>query len=58
MKKEDALNSDIGYLIKILGKQMEKLDQAYNKKDAIKFNIVKKQVLELQRMISSMAKSQ
>ena len=55
MKKEDAAwNPDINYLVKNLGKQIEKLDQAHRSGDSGKFNIIKKQVLELQRKIHSL----
>ena len=48
--------SDIKYLLKILGKHIEKLDSAYKRKDHREFNILKKQVLELQRRIHSLIK--
>jgi len=62
MKKREELSvkniiedeiSDVNHLIKVLGKHLEKFEAAYRKKDPREFNILKKQVLELQRRIHS-----
>ncbi len=52
---EDEI-SDLNYLIKVLGKHIERFDAAYKRKDHREFNILKKQVLELQRRIHSSIK--
>jgi len=63
MKKGDELSVetmieknilDIKHLIKVLEKHIEKLDLAYKNKDHREFNILKKQVLEIQRRIHSL----
>ena len=48
--------SEINHLVKVLGMQVEKLDEAYKGKDPVKFNIIKKQILELQRKIQGLVK--
>ena len=59
MKKEVRRNhaeimSDINYIIRILGRTIERMDEAYVRKDHLNFNILKKQVLQLQRKIHSL----
>lgn len=48
--------SDIIHLIKVLGKHIEKFEETYNKKDHLKFNILKKEILQIQKKIHSILK--
>jgi len=50
---EDEI-SDLNHLIKVLGRHIEKFEAAYKKRDHREFNILKRQVLEIQRRIHSL----
>ena len=59
MKKEGkggefSAADDINYLVKVLGKQIEKFEAAYLKKDPVEFNSLKKEILRLQRRINGL----
>lgn len=47
--KEDAEN--IGHLVRVLKRHIEKLEEAYKKKNHVEFNLLKKQILQIQRKI-------
>jgi len=48
------ISSNINYLIQILGKHIERFEEAYKKRDPREFNLLKKQILEVQRRIHSL----
>ena len=61
MKKEDKIFPDdkfsaVNQHIKALEKHIEKLEEAYNKKDHREFNFLKKQVIQTQKKIHSLIK--
>jgi DNA-directed RNA polymerase subunit L len=62
MKKEgkDSLIGDeisaINHLMRVLEKHIGKLEIAYRKKDHTNFNILKKEIIQLQKKIHSIIK--
>ncbi len=46
--------SEINRLIRVLGRHLEKFEEAYNKKDPVKFNLLKKEILQIQERIHSL----
>lgn len=55
MKKGDEI-SEINHLLIVLNSHIEKLEQAYNRKEHEKFNILKKEILQMQKRIHSLIK--
>ena len=49
---EDEI-SELNHLIRILGRHIEKFEEAYKKKDSREFNILKRHIIEIQRRIHS-----
>ncbi len=47
---------DINHLIKVLGRHIEKFEEAYKRKDSREFNILKKEIIQIQKKISSLVK--
>jgi len=62
MKKEDQFSFiedeiyDINHFIKVLGRHIERFEDAYKRKDSREFNILKKEILQMQKKISSLLK--
>ncbi|MEK6840434.1 MAG: hypothetical protein AABX79_00585 [Nanoarchaeota archaeon] len=60
MKKGDKVSMidrgilEINHLIKVLGTNIEKLGEAYSRKDHREFNLLKKEILQIQRKINSL----
>jgi hypothetical protein len=63
MKKEGGIFSGnfagdnisaINHLIKILERHLERFEKAYERKDSKEFNILKREILQLQRKIHSL----
>ena len=62
MKKEGGISfaesevSDINHLIKVLSRHIEKFEAAYKRKDSREFNILKKEILQIEKKIHSLIK--
>ena len=52
---EDEI-SEINHLIKVLGRHLKKFEDAYIRKDSREFNLLKKEILQIQRKIHSIVK--
>ncbi len=52
---EDEVSS-INHLVRVLSKHIEKLEAAYKRKDHHEFNIIKKEILQIQKRIHSLIK--
>ncbi|MGA2130176.1 MAG: hypothetical protein ABSG05_00990 [Candidatus Pacearchaeota archaeon] len=46
--------SSINYLIRMLGMHVQKLEEAYKKKDHREFNIIKKEIIQIQKKIHTL----
>jgi hypothetical protein len=62
MKKGDKTSliddeiSQINHLIRVLGRYIEKFEAAYARRDHKEFNILKREILQIQRKIYSLIK--
>lgn len=62
MKKGDKISliddeiSQINHLIKVLGRHIEKFEAAYTRRDHKEFNLLKRDMLQIQRKIHSLVK--
>ncbi|MEK6847969.1 MAG: hypothetical protein AABX50_02500 [Nanoarchaeota archaeon] len=62
MKKEGRISfaegeiSDINHLIKVLSRHIEKFEAAYKRKDPREFNILKKEILQIEKKIHALIK--
>ena len=62
MKRGDKISlvedeiSEINHLIKVLGRHLEKFEDAYIRRDSREFNLLKKEILQIQRKIHSIVK--
>jgi len=48
--------SQIQHLINVLGKQIEQFEVAYNSRNPVQFNSIKKKIIQIQRKIQSLIK--
>ena len=62
MKKGDKISLvedeilEINHLIKVLGRNLKKFEEAYIRRDSQEFNSLKKMVIQIQRKIHSLVK--
>jgi len=51
---EESNISQINHLIKVLGRHLEKFEEAHKEKDPLKFNLIKREIIQIQRKIHSL----
>ena len=62
MKKGDKISliddeiSQINHLIRVLGRYIEKFEAVYTRRDHREFNLLKREILQIQRKIHSFIK--
>ncbi|MCX6749765.1 MAG: hypothetical protein NTW17_03430 [Candidatus Pacearchaeota archaeon] len=47
---------EINHLVRVLGRHIKKFEDAYKRKDAHEFNILKKEIIQIQKKIHSIMK--
>jgi hypothetical protein len=48
--------SDINHLIKVLSRHIERFEEAYKRKEPKEFNILKKEIIQIQKKIATLIK--